>query len=78
MGVDVQVKTEIRRPVAEVAAYAGDPGNAPTWYVNIREVTWLTEPPVAVGSRLDFVAPSLAGGSPSPTPGSRWAMGPPG
>ena len=56
MGVDVQVETEIRRPVAEVAAYAGDPGNAPTWYVNIREVTWLTEPPVAVGSRLDFVA----------------------
>ncbi len=56
MTVDVQVETEIRRPPAEVAAYAGDPTHAPQWYVNIREVTWLTEPPVRVGSRMDFVA----------------------
>ena len=56
MGVDVREETVIDRPVAEVAAYAGDPTNAPEWYVNIREVTWQTAPPVAVGSRMDFVA----------------------
>src|SRR5688572_27033057 len=56
MAVDVQVETVIARPVAEVAAYAGDPGNAPEWYVNIRSVEWETEPPVRVGSRMAFVA----------------------
>jgi hypothetical protein len=56
MGVDVRVETIIGRPVAEVAAYAGDPGNAPEWYSNIRSIRWRTTPPVAVGSELDFVA----------------------
>jgi uncharacterized protein YndB with AHSA1/START domain len=56
MAVDVQVETEIRRPVGDVAAYAGDPGNAPEWYANISSVEWRTEPPVRVGSQLDFVA----------------------
>ncbi len=59
MSVDVQVERVIRRPVAEVAAYAGDPTNAPEWYVNIRSVDWRTEPPVRVGSRMDFVAQFL-------------------
>jgi hypothetical protein len=54
--VDVLTETVIRRPRAEVAAYAGDPGNAPDWYVNIASVEWRTPPPVAVGSRMDFVA----------------------
>ena len=56
MGVDVRVETVIGRPRAEVAAYAGDPTNAPEWYVNIRSVSWQTEPPVRVGSKMDFVA----------------------
>jgi uncharacterized protein YndB with AHSA1/START domain len=56
MPVDVTVETVIERPVAEVAAFAGDPGNAPSWYVNIESVNWLTDPPVQVGSRMDFVA----------------------
>lgn len=56
MAVDVQVETVIDRPVAEVAAYAGDPTHAPEWYANIRSVQWRTDPPVAVGSRMDFVA----------------------
>ena len=56
MGVDVQVETVVARAPAEVAAYAGDPTNAPEWYVNIRSVQWGTEPPVRVGSRMDFVA----------------------
>lgn len=56
MGVDVVVETTIARPVAEVAAYAGDPSNAPEWYANITSVAWRTEPPVKVGSEVDFVA----------------------
>ena len=57
--VDVRTETVIRRPPHEVAGYAGDPGNAPDWYSNIRSVEWLTSPPVAVGSRLAFVASFL-------------------
>ncbi len=56
MSVDVLTETVIRCPAAEVAAYAGDPGNAPQWYANIVSVRWQTEPPVMVGSRMDFVA----------------------
>jgi len=56
VSVDVQVETTIERPVAEVAAYAGDPSNAPEWYANITSVEWRTDPPVAVGSEMDFVA----------------------
>lgn len=59
MAVDVTVQTLIRRPVGEVAAFAGDPGNAPDWYVNIRSVHWRVPPPVQVGSRIDFVATFL-------------------
>ena len=43
-------------PRAVVAAYAGDPGNAPDWYANIDSVRWQTPPPVRVGSRMDFEA----------------------
>jgi uncharacterized protein YndB with AHSA1/START domain len=56
VAVDVTVETVIARPVDVVAAYAGDPGHAPEWYANIRSVEWRTSPPVAVGSRMDFVA----------------------
>ncbi len=56
MAVDVTVETRIARPPAEVAAFAGDPTNAPEWYANIVSVEWQTPPPVAVGSRMDFVA----------------------
>ena len=54
--VDVRTETVIDRPCDEVAAYAGDPGNAPDWYANISSVEWRTPPPVAVGSQMDFVA----------------------
>jgi hypothetical protein len=57
--VNVQVETTIARTPSEVAAYAGDPGNAPDWYVNIRSVAMRTPPPWGVGSRVDFVAQFL-------------------
>jgi hypothetical protein len=56
MPVDVTVETIVERPVADVAAFAADPSRAPEWYANIRSVEWETAPPLAVGSRLRFVA----------------------
>jgi uncharacterized protein YndB with AHSA1/START domain len=56
VAVDVVTEVVIDRPCAEVAAYATDPTHAPEWYANIESVRWRTEPPVRVGSRLDFVA----------------------
>ena len=52
----MQVETVIGRPVPEVAAFAGDPTNAPEWYANIQRIDWLTAPPVEVGSRMVFEA----------------------
>ncbi|NUP74531.1 MAG: ATPase [Sinomonas sp.] len=54
--VDVLVSTVIRRPRAEVAAYAADPDTAPEWYANIRTAAWRTPKPLAVGSEVAFVA----------------------
>ncbi len=56
MPVDVVTEVEIGRPRAEVAGFAGDPDNAPSWYENIVSVEWQTSKPVAVGSRLGFIA----------------------
>jgi uncharacterized protein YndB with AHSA1/START domain len=59
MPVDVLTETVIARPPAQVAAYAGDPSNAPRWYVNIKSVEWKTPPPMRIGSKLAFVAQFL-------------------
>ncbi len=54
--MDVLTEIVIARPREEVASFAGDPSNAPKWYVNIKSVEWKTNPPIVVGSRMAFAA----------------------
>ncbi|MEU4343591.1 SRPBCC family protein [Nocardia sp. NPDC023852] len=56
MSVDVLTEVVIDRSRELVAAFAGDPTNAPAWYARIRGVDWRTAPPLRVGSQMDFVA----------------------
>ena len=56
MGVDVTARIVINRPLELVASFAGDPANAPRWYVNIKSAEWKTPPPLSKGSEIKFVA----------------------
>jgi hypothetical protein len=59
VAVDAQCERTIPCPRSEVAAYAADPDNTTTWYSNIKAVEWETPRPLAVGSRLAFIATFL-------------------
>ena len=54
--VDVSTEIVIDCPRNRVASYAGNPDNVPNWYVNIKSIEWITEPPAVVGSQIGFVA----------------------
>jgi hypothetical protein len=54
--VDVTTAIEIAQLRLVVAGYAADPDHAPDWYSNIERVTWQTERPLKIGTRLSFVA----------------------
>ena len=56
VAVDVVTEIVIARARERVAGYSGDPSNAPEWYANIDSVEWKTSPPVALGSKMAFVA----------------------
>jgi hypothetical protein len=56
MNVDVVTTIVIARPRPGVSRCAVDPDRAPAWYQNIEAVEWKTPPPLAVGSRVAFIA----------------------
>ena len=56
MSVDVTTSIVIGRPRREVFAFAADLDRTASWYRNITSVRWLTQKPLAVGSRVAFTA----------------------
>jgi hypothetical protein len=54
--VDVETEIVIHRSRDVVAGFAADPDNATAWYTNIEAVEWKTPRPLAVGTRVAFVA----------------------
>jgi hypothetical protein len=59
LAVDAVSEIRIARSRSEVAAYACDPDNTTAWYSNIESVVWRSPRPLAVGTRLGFIASFL-------------------
>jgi hypothetical protein len=59
VNVDVVTTVVIERPRRVVSEFAADPDRAPAWYQNIKAVEWKTPAPLAIGSRLAFIAQFL-------------------
>lgn len=57
--VDVQTEIEIACSRDQVAEYATNPDNAPSWYVNINSVEWKSSRPLRLGSLIAFKAKFL-------------------
>lgn len=53
--LDVTSQTLIDRPVDEVARYLINPERTPDWSDHVSGVWWLSEPTLAVGSRLEYL-----------------------
>ena len=56
MAVDVSTQIVIQHPRQQVTAYAADPDRAPEWCANIKSATWQMPKPLAVSSRVTFIA----------------------
>ncbi len=56
MAIDVRTEIDIGRPRGEVAAFAGDPLNAPRWYINIKNADWVDGAELVVGNKVAFTA----------------------
>jgi uncharacterized membrane protein len=56
VAVDVVTRIVIDKPRDIVSAFAGNPENAPLWYVNIKSVEWKSTPSMRGGARIAFVA----------------------
>jgi uncharacterized membrane protein len=56
VGIDVSAVTEIARPADEVAAYAMEAENDPSWIGGISSARRLTPGPTAVGTQVERVA----------------------
>lgn len=50
--IDFTIETEIRRPVAEVFAYATDPATLSSWQTNTVSAVQEGDGPIGVGTRL--------------------------
>ena len=56
MAVNVQVEVVNNRTRSDIASYAMDPSNDPSWISGIVEVKALTEPPMSRGTQVERVA----------------------
>ena len=56
MGIDIRAETIINRPRDQVATYAMNSDNDPSWISGISQSRMLTDPPMGTGTRLARVA----------------------